>query len=159
MDISLELFLIFGISFLVVVLFVAQIILHRKFSKLRTRYEVMMNGQGVADLEKLLVTMQQTLTLNEQQINDVRQHLTQLSEKLKLNKGKTAIKRYKAFADHGSDLSFSIALLDDFGDGIVLSGIHHSEYSYIYAKPIKDGQSEYKLTPEEVSVIHQANGH
>ena len=69
---------------------------------------------------------------------------------------KVAILRYNAFNDVGSDLSFSIALLDNDDNGVVISGLYGRETSTTYAKPIYNGNSEYILTGEEEQAISQA---
>ena len=42
-----------------------------------------------------------------------------------------------------------LAILSEQEEGIVLTGLHNRESSYVYAKPLKDGQSKYPLSPEE----------
>ena len=69
---------------------------------------------------------------------------------------KVAIVRYNAFKDVGSDLSFSIALLDNDDNGVVISGLYGRETSTTYAKPIDLGRSPYILTDEEVQAISLA---
>ena len=69
---------------------------------------------------------------------------------------KCGIYRYNAYKDSGSELSFALALLDERNDGIVLNGIYSREMSNIYAKPIKNGVSEYKITEEENEAIKRA---
>ena len=56
----------------------------------------------------------------------------------------------------GSELSFSIALLDNFSNGFVLTSIYGREQSISYAKPIKDGKSLYPLSVEEMQAIDRA---
>ena len=50
---------------------------------------------------------------------------------------KVGIVRYSAFKDTGSDLSFTVALLDEENSGVVFNGIYSREMSNIYAKPVK----------------------
>lgn len=73
--------------------------------------------------------------------------------KMRGMKSKVAMKRYNAFGERGNDLSFSLAILDDNHSGIVLSSLHNRENSYIYAKPIEQGETPYALSPEEKEVI------
>jgi hypothetical protein len=157
MKLTPELFTIFGSYLLAVVVIIWTINLQVKLKKLKKRYEVLINGNGVADLEHIIVDIQEALNRKDLRLNQHEDALRKLKDKISGNKGNMSVLRYKAFGDHGSDLSFSIALLDDKRDGVVLTGIYHSEANFIYAKPVTDGQSQYKLTPEEVSVIHQAS--
>jgi hypothetical protein len=64
--------------------------------------------------------------------------------------------RYDAFEDVGGRLSFSCALLDDSGSGLVLTSINGRQETRVYAKPITDGRSPYNLSSEEEEAIRQA---
>ena len=67
-----------------------------------------------------------------------------------------AVVRYDAFNDMGGRMSFSAALLDDAGDGVVISSINGRTETRTYAKGVKGGSSEADLSPEEVQVIGYA---
>ena len=67
-----------------------------------------------------------------------------------------AVVRYDAFADTGGQLSWSLALLDDSGSGVVLSSIQGRNDSRSYAKNVADWTSEAQLSPEEQDAISQA---
>ena len=64
--------------------------------------------------------------------------------------------RYDAFEDVGGRLSFSCALLDDHGNGVVMTSINGRQDTRVYAKPITDGRSPYNLSIEEEEAIRQA---
>jgi hypothetical protein len=64
--------------------------------------------------------------------------------------------RFSPFHDTGSDQSFTLALLDGVGDGVVITGLHSRTDSRLYAKPIEAGESEYVLTPEERNAMDMA---
>jgi hypothetical protein len=64
-----------------------------------------------------------------------------------------AVVRYDAFGDMGGRLSFSAAMLDDAGDGLVLSSINGRSETRTYAKGVKRGTSEAQLSPEEEQVV------
>ncbi len=64
--------------------------------------------------------------------------------------------RYDAFEDVGGRLSFSCALLDDHGDGVVLTSINGRQDTRVYGKPISEGKSPYNLSIEEEEAIRQA---
>ena len=67
-----------------------------------------------------------------------------------------AVIRYDAFGDMGGRLSFTAALLDDAGDGLVVTSIHGRSEARTYAKGVKAGQSEQSLSPEEQQAIELA---
>ncbi|WP_238695284.1 DUF4446 family protein [Ornithinimicrobium flavum] len=67
-----------------------------------------------------------------------------------------AVVRYDAFGDMGGRMSFSAAIVDDTGDGMVLSSIHARGESRTYAKGVVGGDSEIVLTPEERQALDAA---
>lgn len=69
-----------------------------------------------------------------------------------------AVVRYDAFGDMGGQLSWSIALLDDAGDGMVLTSIHGRSEARSYAKSITDWTCVHQLSPEETDAIANARG-
>jgi hypothetical protein len=67
-----------------------------------------------------------------------------------------AVVRYDAFGDMGGHLSWSLALLDDHGDGAVLTSIHGRNEARAYAKSITGWTCEQQLSPEEDEAVSQA---
>ncbi len=67
-----------------------------------------------------------------------------------------AVVRYDAFGDLAGALSFSAALLDDDGDGLVLSSINGRSETRTYAKGVRSGTSDAPLSPEEQEAIDGA---
>jgi Protein of unknown function (DUF4446) len=64
-----------------------------------------------------------------------------------------AVVRYDAFGATGGTLSWSMAILDNNGDGVVLTSINSRADARTYAKEIKSFVSESKLSPEEEEAI------
>jgi len=69
-----------------------------------------------------------------------------------------AVVRYDAFGDMGGTLSWSLALLDDHANGVVLTSIHGRSDGRTYAKSVSAGECEQPLSPEEVEAIAHARG-
>ena len=67
-----------------------------------------------------------------------------------------SVVRYDAFGDMGGHLSWSAALLDDNGNGIVLTSIHGRSESRTYAKNVGEWSSDQTLSPEEEEAIDAA---
>lgn len=67
-----------------------------------------------------------------------------------------AVVRYDAFGDMGGHLSWSVALLDDGGNGVVLTSIHGRSDARTYAKSISDWRCEQQLSPEELEAVEHA---
>ncbi len=70
---------------------------------------------------------------------------------------KIGFNRYNPFTDTGGDQSFSAALLDENGNGIVISSLHSRENTRLYAKKVSLGKVESQATSaEEQLVIKEA---
>ena len=67
-----------------------------------------------------------------------------------------AIVRYDALQEMSGQLSFSLALLNAVGDGVVLSSINGRAETRTYAKPVRAGKGIQELSPEEAQVVHSA---
>lgn len=64
--------------------------------------------------------------------------------------------RYDAFAEMGGQLSFSAALLDDHGDGLVITSINGRQETRTYAKDVH-GLDSHNLSHEERQAITLAS--
>jgi hypothetical protein len=64
--------------------------------------------------------------------------------------------RYDAFDGLAGAMSFSLALMDETGSGVLVSAIAGRSDSRLYTKPIVDGACEYELTDEERTAMERA---
>lgn len=102
-------------------------------------------GEYLAEVKKI----REGLAQSEKRIE-------QTEVKLRSSVDRAELVRFNAFNNMGSDLSFALALLNQEGDGVVLSSINSREESRVYAKPIVKGESTYHLSDEERQVITKA---
>ncbi|KKO54366.1 DUF4446 family protein [Paenibacillus sp. DMB20] len=145
-----------GMVFIILLLWIIVMVQGFKLRKMRRKYDTMMSGSGVEDLETLLLNLKVEMdAIGEEQENH-RSQLERIGQTLKGIKTKTGIVRYNAFGERGNDLSFSIALVSEKGDGLVLTGLYNRESSFVYAKPLTNRESQHPLSPEEKEAIHLA---
>ena len=64
--------------------------------------------------------------------------------------------RFRAFQDTGGDQSFSLALTDGEGNGVVISALYGRGATRIYAKPIQSWLSSKPLGEEEERALTEA---
>lgn len=67
-----------------------------------------------------------------------------------------AVVRYDALQEMGGRLSFSLALLNAAGDGVVVSSINGRTETRTYAKVIRGGKPTHPLSPEEERAVRDA---
>ena len=108
------------------------------------------------DFEQILIDQNRNLTQvirHQAEMESVVADIKQLNRK---NIQKTGFLRFNPFDDAGGNMSFCLALLDDYDNGVVISSLHSREGTRIYAKTVNHGLSDSKLTAEEMQVIKEA---
>lgn len=113
-------------------------------------------GKNASQLEDFIVNQNKRITELATQANYIEEALKQTKEQQRLAIQKMGVVRYNPFADNGGNLSFSLALMDDHDNGVVITSMHGRETNRIYAKPVKSGSSEFSLTEEERKAISES---
>ncbi|ACD53088.1 DUF4446 family protein [Clostridium botulinum] len=149
-------YLIIGMIVIIVLLFILIFVLINSINKLESKYRRLMRGTNGKNLEEMLMEKLDSIDDIRETAENTLNECSKLETKIKDCVQKVAIMRYKAFENVGSDLSFSIAMLDDNNDGILLTGIYARDESTTYAKPIDKGISRYDLSEEELYVLNEA---
>lgn len=151
-------YLVLGLSFMMILLFLLVLILWIKLRRLKKRYNFFTGGNRRPDhnLEiQMRDYMEKVKDVQEKYgkvvdvVNDIRENVTGCTQKI-------GIVRYNPFEEIGGNLSFAIAILDGKDNGIVLNGIHSRTGTFTYAKPVESGVSTYVLCEEELQAIEEA---
>ena len=156
-NINIETILFFSINILFNFLLLLLLISNRsKLKKLKRKYNRFMNLEGEKNIEELLdIIIDRTELINSKN-KDIEKRISSIEDSLLNCIQKVGVIRYNAFDNMGSDLSYSIALLDNKNNGIIISGIYSRDSSSTYAKPIVNGKSKYALSDEEVQALDEA---
>ena len=153
---STQIYITIALILLVIILIIIVIITYISLSKIESRYRRLMRGASTKNLEDIVISYLDKIDEVKKQNEIMKQLYEQINGRLTSCVQKTSIIRYKAFEDMGSDLSFSIALLDANSNGVILTSIYGRDESTTYAKPIDKGISRYELSNEESKVLDQA---
>lgn len=145
-----------GMAIIILLLFIIIIILFKSINNLEAKYRRMMRGASGKNIEELVTKRLEEIDEAKENCEKALEQNRLIEEKIKECVQKVAIMRYKAFENVGSDLSFSIAILDGNNDGVLLTGIYGREDSTTYAKPVDKGISRYDLSEEEITVLNEA---
>lgn len=120
-------------------------------------------GARAAELERHLAQLVQRMDALESDVDAQREgapHAPRVNAS-PLPRGTAAISRiglirFDAFEDSGGAQSFALALVDDDGDGIVLSSLHSRPTTRVYVKAIRRGVADAPLSDEETRALHDA---
>ncbi len=141
----------------IILLFILYLINVIKLYKLRKNYKCFMNKIGNGNnIQETIENYMKKITEVQKENNDLKNYCKQLDNTISTCIQKVGLVRYNAFKDTGSDLSFTLALLNEKNTGVVLNGIYSREMSNIYAKPVNEGVSTYTLSEEEKEAIKKA---
>jgi hypothetical protein len=130
--------------------------------RLRRDQRVVLGESGASDLVAHAAGLQREFGVLHEYVEDaaarLHERMTAAEEQLDGAVAYRALVRYDAYGEMSGHQSTSIALLDAHRDGVVLSSILHREQARLYVKGIRDGQSEFELSPEENEAIQTALG-
>ena len=139
-----------------VLLLIIVLMMWSRFKKTEKAFKQMLNNSEVPDLQNLVIHIQNNINTLKASGEKSERGINELQKRLAQVKGHVGFCRYNAFQGQGNDLSFSVAFIDDKHNGVVLTGIHGREESYMYGKPLSNGESSYSLSPEERKAISLA---
>jgi Protein of unknown function (DUF4446) len=143
-----------------VVALIVAIVLARRVKTLRAAQHSVLGEHGERDLvahaQSLETSFEELRRMVESTFSQVDGRLSSGERRLGRTISHTAVVRYDAYGEMTGRQSSSMALLDDSGTGVVLSSILHREQARMYVKGIRDGQSEFDLSPEENEAIQAA---
>ena len=113
-------------------------------------------GKKAKDLEDTIVTLENEIAQLQKAKINIERDITVINAKLKKSIRGLETIRFNPFPDQGSNQSFAIGMLDEEGDGLVLSSLYSRDRMSVFDKPVKNGKSEYELTKEEKEVLNRA---
>lgn len=110
-------------------------------------------GKKASNLEDTINALQEEIKTLKQSKTTTEQEISIINKKLKQSIRGVETIRFNPFPDQGSNQSFAIGMLNEEGNGVVISSLYSRERMSIFAKPIKNGKSEYELTNEEKEAL------
>lgn len=125
-------------------------------ARLEMRFKRLFMGTKAKDLEEVMLKIGRHMEQLEMTQGEINKHLEIIDGKMKKTIRKVETVRFNPFEDHGSNQSFAMALVNDEGDGVVISSLYARDRMSIFAKPIKNSKSEFDLSTEEKEVLAKA---
>lgn len=129
---------------------------HVRLARVKARYRILWAGAKATDVATVMARQDNRIGAIAGGLESVRGDVASIRGDIAQSLRHVAVVRYDAFGDMGGRLSFSTAIIDDEGDGIVMSSIHARGESRTYAKGIVGGTSDVTLSPEEQQALAAA---
>ncbi len=118
--------------------------------------QLVLLGGGSGDLVDFAVSLQARIDDLHRAVDEVASGLARVDRRVDDSVSKTSVVRYDAYENSGGHQSASIALLDSFRTGVVVSAIQGRDYARIYVKEIDRGHASVSLSPEEQEAVDRA---
>lgn len=124
------------------------------------RLKKFFRGKKAQDLESVLLGLGEDLKKLDINRQEMEKYLETVEKRLRKSIQNVGTLRFNPFegSGAGSNQSFAIAFLNQQGDGVVISSLYSREKVSVYAKPIKNYQSEFTLSKEEKEAMKAARG-
>lgn len=148
-----------GVIVVGVIAFVAlmiAVLLAFRTSRMKTQYAVLSAADGRASFVEVVARKAEEVEALRDEVARLADELRGTQRELQQAVRHVGIVRYDAFGDMGGRMSFSAALVDDHGNGFVLSTIHARSESRSYVKEIRGGMADVHLSPEESAAVADA---
>ena len=113
------------------------------------RLKKLLRGNDGLSLEKHLGDLLKACEDIKKENAEIKDHVEVLHNRLRKTIRGVETVRFNPFKDQGSNQSFATALVNDEGNGVVLSSLYARDRMSVFAKPIQNAKSEYELTDEE----------
>lgn len=115
-------------------------------------------GIDSANIKDSLTFVGSSLKELERFHKEMEEYLTSVEKRLKKSVQSVQTIRFNPFQGQGAggNQSFATAFLNEEGDGVILSSLYAREHMSVFAKPVKNHQSEHELSGEEKEVLEKA---
>lgn len=147
---------VIALGLIIIVVLAISLVLLIKVNQTTQRYRTFMRGNTRANLEEHLFNYSKEVNEASEKMDTLIKTQIELNHTLKGCIQNIGVVRFDAYDDTGGQLSFALALMDGYGNGMVVSSLHGRDNSHVYAKPIRRGVSAYPLSQEEEQAIEQA---
>lgn len=130
--------------------------LQGRFRRLQSRYESTFSGGDDASLGAAVERLATRFSKMNARTERLVVRMEQIDRALVHSVQGIGFVRYSAFEDTGGDQSFSLALVDGEGDGMIISALYGRDATRVYAKPVEGWISSRPMTGEEERALAKA---
>ena len=125
-------------------------------SRMKSQYAVLSAAAGRASFVEVVARKAEEVEALREDVGRLADELRSTQRELQMAIRHVGVVRYDAFGDMGGRMSFSAALVDDHGNGFVLTSVHARSESRSYIKQLRGGMAEVSLSPEESAAVADA---
>jgi hypothetical protein len=151
-------YVLLALVILVIVLIIINIVSFVKISNIKKRLRKFMKGKDARSLEKEIIALHEDNKFLKNMTDTNKKDIRDLNKRFAKAFQKIGLVKYDAYQQMGGLLSFSLALLDEDNNGLILNSVHSTEGCYTYTKEVVYGECKLELSNEEKVALDQAMG-
>lgn len=127
------------------------------FWQIYSHYSRLIGKSKKEDLKSILEKQLAWTLETKEALSYVKKRLKDLEEGSLYNIKRIGLVRFSPYREVGGNQSFSLSLLDEKLNGIVISALHSRDTTRVYAKPVVSGkETKYNLSDEEKEAVQIA---
>lgn len=150
--------LIVGLTVVVIVLLAALAFQGRRIGELDRRLDRLTRGSDGLSLESSLASGLERIEVMTREVDQLAARSAVSEVQLRSAIQRVGLVRFNPFEETGGNQSFALALLDEGGNGFVISSLHARSGTRIYAKALTGGRADTALSAEETEAVRIALG-
>ena len=151
-------YVLLALVILVIVLIILNIVSLVKISNIKKRLRKFMKGKDARSLEKEIIALHEDNKFLKNMTDTNKKDIRDLNKRFAKAFQKIGLVKYDAYQQMGGLLSFSLAILDEDNNGLILNSVHSTEGCYTYTKEVVYGECKLELSNEEKVALDQAMG-
>jgi hypothetical protein len=148
--------ILLGLAVFILLQFIMLMSTQGRLKRMNRLVRQLLTGPTGEDLEVMLNRCLAESKRSLQYSDDLDERLKEVADSMRSCVQNVGIVRYDAYGDVSGSQSFSVALLDDHHNGVIISGLLGRNDGRCYGKTIIGGQTEQTLSDEESSALHIA---
>ena len=140
--------------FIILLAFIWLFILSYLYWQLSNHYRRLIGKSKKEDLKEILDGQLVKMNETAEALTETKKRLHSIESDLPNNLKKVGLVRFNPYREVGGNQSFSLALLDEEGSGVIISALHSRDSTRVYAKPVVLGkEGKYSLSDEEKEAV------
>lgn len=152
------LYIAIAIMTLLVILQFAMIFsLSNRTRRQKQRYDHLLRGNDPdVNIEELLNRLNDQIDSSYKELRNINKTAADAKDTTMGAVSNMAIVHFDAFEGQSRELSFSLCMLDNFHNGIILTSLYGDKGSNVYLKEVVQGSSKVELSDKEQSALNKA---
>lgn len=145
------------VTVLVILLFAMITSLQNRLRRQKQRYDRLLRGNDPdVNIEELLTNLNEQIESSHRELRNINKTASAAKDTTMGAVSNMAAVHYDAFEGQTRSLSFSLVMLDNFHNGVILTSLYGENTSNVYLKEVVNGSAKEELSEYEEEALNKA---